>query len=246
MTILPEGISPAEVGVRFQDARAAMGVIDEIIQDIYLPFRGAEGYGTERAVLVAKPHVHHRENDAEHSWHLAFTSRVIWDLREELGIIFPDDFDMGLATQYAIDHDVVEIWAGDVNALTMDANLIELKQEREAAALDRLTSLYPNLGGLALRLNAYEKRESAEAQYVSDLDKIIATRTIFLDGGKKWHDWEGQYSTKAHMFRVVRGKLCTNLGHGLLDVIEEDINKYPEVFPSHETSAETHMQLRFF
>lgn len=235
-----------EVGISSHGARAAMELIDEIIRDIYLPFRGAKGYGTERAVLVAKPHAMHRENDAEHSWHLAFTVRVLWDARAELGLSFPPEFDIARAVQHAIDHDVVEIWAADVDALTLDSNHIELKREREAAALDRLTSLYPSLGGLAVRIKEYEDRQSPETQYVSDLDKILATRMIYLDGGKKWHDWEGQPVTKQHMVQVMRGKLRTPLGHALFDVIEEDVSKTPEVFPAREDLPEINQQLRIF
>jgi hypothetical protein len=116
------------------EAGAALGMIDGIITDIYLPFRGQAGYGTERAVLVEPPHVPHRENDAEHSWHLGLTIQVLWDNREALGIEFPESFDVAKAVQLAAAHDILEIWDPDVDAVTPNAEHLHFKKAREQAA----------------------------------------------------------------------------------------------------------------
>ena len=242
----PEDIRPVEVAQAPVDARLAMGAIDEIITEVYLPFRGAKGFATERAVLIGGPNAVHRENDAEHSWHLAFTARVLWDLRHRLNLDFPEDFSIDKAVQFAVDHDVIEVWAGDVNAMTNDPNQVELKAEREEGAYQYVRRWHPNLAGMAERWKDYDTKESVESRYVSDLDKIIATRTIFLDGGKKWHDWEGEITTRSQMFRVVRGKLLTEFGHALFNVIEEDIEKNPGVFPADKGDGNVDIQLRFF
>jgi 5'-deoxynucleotidase YfbR-like HD superfamily hydrolase len=223
-----------------------MGAIDEIIKDVYLPFRGAEGFATERAVLIGEPNAVHRENDAEHSWHLAFTARVLWDLRDQLGLDFPEDFQIEKAIQYAVDHDVIEVWAGDVNAMTNDTNQVELKAEREEGAYQYVRRWHPKLAGMAERWKDYETKDSPEAQYISDLDKVIATRTIYLDGGRKWHDWEGEITTRNQMLRIVRGKLLSEFGHSLFDVIEDDVAQNPGVFPADEGDSSVDIQLRFF
>jgi 5'-deoxynucleotidase YfbR-like HD superfamily hydrolase len=213
-------------------AQEALNVIDNIIKDVYLPFRGAEGYETERAILVEDPHVPHRENDAEHSWHIAFTLQVFWDNRAKLGINFPPNFNMQKALQFALKHDVVEIWADDVDAMTQDLNLINQKKDKEIAAHQLIKQEYPYLNGIADIWEEYEHKSSFEAQLVSDLDKIAATRMICLDGGNKWHDWEGYASTRQMMSERFREKLITPIGHALWDELERDIDNHPEYFPA--------------
>jgi 5'-deoxynucleotidase YfbR-like HD superfamily hydrolase len=209
-------------------------IIDTIITDIYMPSRGAEGYRTERAITPEPPHVPHRENIAEHSQHLAFTAKVLWDNREALGLIFPADFNINKAIYKAVIHDSpVEVWVGDVNATTKNKEAIRLKAAREMAAMILMRKEYPFLSAIADDWEEYEHKETPEDEYINDLDKIISTRIICIDGGRKWHDWEGAQTTREEMVNCMRGKLRTENGHVLFDAIDRDLDNRPELFPDY-------------
>jgi 5'-deoxynucleotidase YfbR-like HD superfamily hydrolase len=236
-----EPVSEFDAGA-FQ-ADAALDQIDRIITDIYLPFRGQTGYGTERAIFIEPPHAGHRENDAEHSWHLGLTAQVLWDNREALGLVFPDDYDPLRATQFAQVHDVIELWAPDVDAMTPHVDRIDNKKSSEWAARKLMRSQAPYLAGVAEVWEEYEHKDSPEARFVSDLDKIISTRIIYLDGGRKWHDWEGYSTSRETMCERQRGKLLTPVGHAIFDALERDLDNHPEYFPE---PAATDTQGRLF
>ena len=75
-----------------------------------------------------------RENDAEHSWHLALAAMVLKPY-----CIFPVNMDRVLSM--AAVHDLVEIYAGDTFAY--DEKGYEDKEEREENAARKLFSLLP-------------------------------------------------------------------------------------------------------
>lgn len=225
--------SPGELGVEqnIQPNFETLEVIDGIIKYLYMPFRGQEGFKTERAILVEDAHVPHRENDAEHSWHLAFTCQVLYYHRQELGLEFPPDFNIDKAVSYAIPHDVPEIRSEDVDLMSpIDSHHTE-KQQKELVAMEEMAAEFPWLKGIAELWHEYEPRDNQESQFVSDIDKLIALRMICHDGGKKWHDWEGYSTDRVLMLDKVGSKLFTNIGRQIFAAAEIDINNHPEYFP---------------
>lgn len=210
---------------------AALHVVDGIITHIYLPFRGQIGHKTERAILVEEPHVPHRENDAEHSWHLAFTCEVLYSNRENLGIDFGENFDIGLAIRESVPHDVPEIRSGDVDMTSPVGEHHTEKQQKELIAMSELATELPWLNGISELWHGYEPREKFESQFVSDIDKLIALRMICLDGGTKWHSWDNYTTSKLPMLQTVWAKLYTHIGKQLFSAAEIDIEEHPEYFP---------------
>src|SRR6478672_1757435 len=75
-----------------------------------------------------------RENDAEHSWHLAVMASVL----AEYG---PPGIDIAHATRMLLVHDIVEIDAGDTYCYDQAACLTQ--HEREQAAADRIFAMLP-------------------------------------------------------------------------------------------------------
>lgn len=215
------------------DGRSSIDMIDQIITNIYLPFRGQEGFGTERAIYVEPSHSRHKENDAEHSWHLALTVQALWDSREALGLQFPEDFEIAKAVQMAVTHDLMEIWAPDVDLATPHLELVQSKEDRERAAKEHAVKTYPFLGGIAVLWEEYEEKGTPEARFVSDVDKILGVRQIFLDGGKKWKNWEGYGIDRDRHTAILRGKLRTPAGNKMFDVIEMDFDNHPGMFPEY-------------
>lgn len=75
-----------------------------------------------------------RENDAEHSWHLALMVLLLAEYADE-------PIDVGHAIKLVIIHDMVEIYAGD--SPVFDPAAIVDQVERELAAADRLFTMLP-------------------------------------------------------------------------------------------------------
>lgn len=212
------------------EPEACLALIDDLTKAIYLPFRGVTS-ATERAILPAEPCVPHRENDAEHTFHIATVANQLWQQRERLGIIFPQDYDPHQALSYILDHDVPEIHAKDVDSMSRDPVLKQLKRGREKAAgvLIRLT--HPSLAPIIDNWEEYEEKDTSTSRFVNDLDKIAPIRVICADGGRRWHNWEGMATSRAYHGQVLRSKLLTPFGHALMELIEEDYDKHPEYFP---------------
>lgn len=218
------------------DAPAALEHMDRFIQDVYLPMRGADEYGTERATIVAPSHVHHRENDAEHSWSISALVLTYWSNQEELGIVFPPNFDVYKAMAMADIHDVSEVFAPDVDALTPHLHVLEGKNMTERFVMRGVKKSLPYLRGLVDLWEEYERKDTPEAQFVNDLDKVLGTRVICHDGGRKWHLWKaddssgGYTSDRTVMEERMRAKIITPFGHQLFDALSADLDKHPEYF----------------
>lgn len=105
------------------------------------------------------------ENDAEHSWHLALMAVV---LREHAA----EGVDLCKVLTMHVIHDLVEIDAGDTFAYDEEANVG--KEEREAAAAERIFGLLPADQGDSLRRlwEEFEARETPEARYAAALDRL--------------------------------------------------------------------------
>ena len=70
-----------------------------------------------------------RENDAEHSWHIAVMALIFDEYAAE-------PVDVSRAVKMCVVHDLIEIYAGDTFAYDVAGN--QDKTEREAAAADKL------------------------------------------------------------------------------------------------------------
>jgi 5'-deoxynucleotidase YfbR-like HD superfamily hydrolase len=221
-----------EAGSESLDANAALQIFDKFITDIYLPMRGAPGYGTERAIYVARPHVEHRENNMEHMGHVSTMTLIIWDNRKELGIKFPENFDIAKAHRFAQAHDYVELLAPDVDAVTPDRKLLLEKDHHEQLAAKEMKLKYPFFRRIIEDWEEYHRKDNPEAHYVSDIDKLASTRNICMDGGRKWREWEDYITFRHDMCSIYRAKLYTEFGHRLFDEIEKDLDNHPEYFSS--------------
>jgi putative hydrolase of HD superfamily len=133
----------------------------------------------ERAVRV--PGTDRKENDAEHSYSLAMLAWYIADTR-----------DLKLNKQkifeYALAHDIVEVYAGDTPAFSKQAGIHSSKKEREAASLARIRSEFPDFDSLYASMAAYESQADEEARFVYALDKLMPIFLGFAQDGRDWKD----------------------------------------------------------
>lgn len=120
-----------------------------------------------------------KENDAEHSWHLALMAFVLADYANE-------KIDVLKTMKMVLLHDVIEIDAGDTYAYDVEGN--KTKRERELKAADRIFGLLPAAQAAEYRglWDEFEAMETAEAKFANMLDKVQPLLLNDASGGKSW------------------------------------------------------------
>ena len=120
-----------------------------------------------------------RENDAEHSWHIAVMALLFQEYAKEA-------INVGRVAEMCVVHDLVEIYAGDTFAYDTKGN--EDKAAREAAAADRLFMQLPDEQGKMIRelWEEFDAMETADAKYAACLDRIQPFLHNTLTGGHTW------------------------------------------------------------
>ena len=122
-----------------------------------------------------------KENDAEHSWHLALAAVLLKEHMKE-------DADLGRVMTMVLIHDLVEIDAGDTYAY--DTEGAATKREREVKAADRIFGILPEDQGTYLRelWDEFEAYETVEAKYAHLLDNFQPLMLNDASDGKSWEE----------------------------------------------------------
>ena len=107
-----------------------------------------------------------RENDAEHSWHLAIMAMLLTEYAED------KNFSLERVMKMVIVHDLVEIYAGDTFAFDVQGNIE--KEEKEKLAADKLFSQLPDNQGKQLRKfwEEFDEMKTPDARYAAALDRL--------------------------------------------------------------------------
>ncbi|MBR6293134.1 MAG: HD domain-containing protein [Lachnospiraceae bacterium] len=129
-----------------------------------------------RTMLLSKER---RENDAEHSWHIA----VMALLFKEYCVEEPS---VERAIKMLVVHDLVEIYAGDTFAYDDKGN--EDKEAREATAADKLFSQIPPEQGQEIRSlwEEFDAMETTDSKYAACLDRLQPFLHNTLTEGFTW------------------------------------------------------------
>lgn len=132
-----------------------------------------------RQSLVAA--VDRRENDAEHSWHLALMAIVLAEHARE-------PVDVGRVVELLVLHDLVEVYAGDVSVHDEAGKVGQA--EREQAAADRLYALLPDEQGARLRAawDEFEAHVTPEARFARAMDRFQPLLLSWMSAGRRWVD----------------------------------------------------------
>ncbi len=122
-----------------------------------------------------------KENDAEHSWHLAMCALV---LREYM----PEPVDVARTVEMVLAHDLVEIRAGD--AYAYDAQAQAAQREKETKAAEELFGILPEDQKRYLKdlWEEFEACESREARFARVLDNCQPLLLDDASGGKSWRE----------------------------------------------------------
>ena len=122
-----------------------------------------------------------KENDAEHSWHLAMMALIMAEYAN-------DEIDVLHTMSMVLVHDLIEIDAGDTYAYDIAGNAT--KHEREVKAADRLFGILPADQAEKLRRlwDEFEEGKTPEAEFANSLDKIQPLMLNNASHGKSWEE----------------------------------------------------------
>ena len=122
-----------------------------------------------------------KENDAEHSWHVALMAYLLQEYSEK-------PIDVSKVMLMVLIHDLVEIDAGDTYAY--DAAGAETKRQREETAADRIFGLLPEDQGRYFRelWEEFEAYETPEGKYAHLLDNFQPLLLNDVSGGLSWKE----------------------------------------------------------
>lgn len=132
-----------------------------------------------------------KENDAEHSWHLALSAILLKEyVSEEVDIL-------KVITMVLI-HDLVEIDAGDTYAY--DSEGAKDKREREEKAADRIFNILPTEQGQYFRelWEEFESYETEDAKYAHLLDNF---QPMLLNDASKGKSWSEHQVKKEQIYK---------------------------------------------
>ena len=124
-----------------------------------------------------------KENDAEHSWHLALMAMLLSEYSNE-------PVDTFRVMSMVLIHDVIEIDAGDTYAYDEAGNAT--KREREEKAAERIFGMLPkDQEKLMWELwDEFEEFKTPESRFANVLDRVQPLMLNDATGGKAWmeHD----------------------------------------------------------
>lgn len=128
-----------------------------------------------------------KENDAEHSWHLALMCALLSEYANE-------PIDVAKTMIMVLIHDLIEIDAGDTYAYDEAGNAT--KRERELKAADRIFKLLPDDQSAWLRglWEEFEEAETPEARFALALDKVQPVLLNDATDGRAWKEHEVRVS----------------------------------------------------
>lgn len=141
-----------------------------------------------------------RENDAEHSWHLAMLAMVLEEYSER-------EINISRVVRMCLVHDLVEVYAGDTFAY--DEKGYEDKLARENAAADKLFSMLPPEQGSEFRAlwEEFDEAQTADAMYAAAMDRLQPIMNNFMTNGHTWR--EGKVTSDKVLDRMQKIKQAT-------------------------------------
>ena len=158
-----------------------------------------------------------KENDAEHSWHLALMAML---LKEHAA----QEIDVLKAMTMVLIHDIVEIDAGDTYAYDEEAK--KSQKEREEAAKEKIFSMLPDdqKRDFIHILDEFEAMETPEAKFARALDNVQPLLLNDSNGGKDWI--KHQVSADKVYARQQKTKAGSEILYDVADqIIQENIQK---------------------
>lgn len=132
------------------------------------------------------------ESNAEHSYQVGLVS---WYIAEHYNL----KANIGKIIQYALVHDLVEVYAGDTDPHFHSEEFKNSKKEREKESLTQIKKEFSNFPSLYKTIESYEKQADIESRIVYIVDKILPVINTHISNDdyyiknkvsfKKWKEW---------------------------------------------------------
>ncbi|WP_300601586.1 HD family hydrolase [Niabella sp.] len=141
-------------------------------------------------------HSDRRENDAEHSWHLAMMAIVLAEHANE-------PVDLLRVLKMVLIHDVVEIDAGDV--FIYDTKKSHTNTEEELKAARRIFGMLPQSQAEALIeiWEEFEAGQTADAKFARALDRLEPLLQNTSNDGGTWKEFDVRYDQVVAKKKVI-------------------------------------------
>ena len=158
-----------------------------------------------------------RENDADHSWHLAMMALILSEYSNE-------KVDVTRVVPMVLTHDLVEIDAGDTYAYDEAGALT--KEKREKAAADRIFGILPKEQGTWMRglWDEFEACNTPESKFAHVLDNSLP---LFLNHAAGGISWKEHIVKRSQIYKRNRitGDGSAKIWEYMQELIQENINK---------------------
>ncbi len=120
-----------------------------------------------------------REDDAQHSWHIAVMTMVLSEYSNE-------EFDVNRVIKMLLIHDLVELYAGDTFCYDVEGN--KSKRERELAAAGRVFGMLSEDKGKFFRdlWDEFEEMKTPEAKFAASMDRLQPMLNNYYNHGGTW------------------------------------------------------------
>ena len=158
-----------------------------------------------------------KENDAEHSWHIALMAVLLKEYVSE-------DVDVAKVMTMVLIHDLVEIDAGDTYAY--DSEGAKSKREREVKAADRIFGILPADQGMYFRefWEEFEAYETPDAKYAHLLDNFQPLLLNDASGGRSWNE-HGVHKSQIYKRNEKVQETSQEIWNTIQEVVESHIAK---------------------
>lgn len=157
-----------------------------------------------------------KENDAEHSWHIALMAYLLQEHAEA-------PVDLVKVMIMVLIHDLVEIDAGDTYAY--DTEGAKTKRAREQKAADRIFGLLPEDQGAYFRSlwEEFEDYESADAKYAHMLDNF---QPLLLNDAMDGISWKEHQVKKSQIYK--RNEKMKETSEPVWECVQNIVEKHIE------------------
>lgn len=117
------------------------------------------------------------ESDTDHTFMLSLIS---CSLAEKF---YKDKLDISLVSQFALIHDLVEVYAGDTDTLVNNSEEAKIiKEEKEIESLNKMKKEFGDIfPWIHETIEKYESQESKESRFIKILDKVLPKITSIFN-----------------------------------------------------------------
>lgn len=158
-----------------------------------------------------------REDDAQHSWHVALSAMVLEEYCNE-------EIDVNKVIKMLLVHDLVEIYAGDT--FCYDEEGKKDKEERELEAADKTFGLLGKEKNKKFRAlwDEFEEMNTNESKFANALDRIQPMMLNYYNEGGTWKEYSIKKSEVYKRAKPIKG-ISDKLWKYISEIIEDSTKK---------------------